>query len=75
MQVFLSRKKQNVGTNIDFKNSYHLNCILVCSDKHTIMINDAIKNNAKSNAHYETNKRLYVHYVDNGVVVNVTSHV
>ncbi|CAH1066734.1 Uncharacterised protein [Acinetobacter phage MD-2021a] len=47
MQVFLSRKKQNVGTNIDFKNSYHLNCILVCSDKHTIMINDAIKNNAK----------------------------
>ena len=75
MQVFISRKKQSVGTLIDFKNSFHLNAILVCSGEHTIMIKEAIANNTKANRHYETMKRLYVHYVENGKVVNVTSHV
>ena len=75
MQVFISRKKQSIGSLIDFKNAFHLNAILVCSDKHTIMINEAIANNTKANVHYETSKRLYVHYVENGKVINVTSHV
>jgi hypothetical protein len=75
MQVFISRKKQNVGALIDFKNAFHLNVILVCSEKHTTMINEAIANNAKSNKHYDTLKRLYVHYVENGKVINVTSHI
>ena len=75
MQVFISRKKQSTGSSIDFKNAFHLNAILVCSDKHTIMIDEAINNNTKANVHYETSKRLYVHYVENGKVVNVTSHV
>lgn len=74
MDVFLSRKKQKIGTKIDFAR-YDLECILICSDKHTMMIEQAIQNNAKSNKHYEQNKRLYVHYVDKGEVVNVTSHV
>ena len=75
MQVFISRKKQNIGSLIDFKNAFHLNAILVCSEKHTIMINEAVANNTKANVHYETSKRLYVHYVENGKVVIVTSHV
>ena len=80
MQVFISRKKQSVGSLIDFKNAFHLNAILVCSEKHTIMINQAITNNTKTNntktnTHYDTLKRLYVHYVENGKVINVTSHV
>ena len=75
MQVFISRKKQSVGTLIDFKNAFHLNAILVFSAEHTIMIKEAIANNTKANKHYETNKRLYVHYVENGKVINVTSHV
>lgn len=75
MQVFISRKKQQIGTVIDFKNMFHLDMILQCSDKHTIMINQAIANNTKANCHYGTNKRLYVHYVDNGCVIKVTSHV
>ena len=74
MQVFISRKKQKIGTNIDFKNAFHLGMILQCGDNHTIMINQAIANNTKANCHYETNKRLYVHYVDNGYVIKVTSH-
>ena len=74
MQVFISRKKQSIGSLIDFKNAY-LNAILVCSGEHTIMINEAVANNTKSNIHYETSKRLYVHYVENGKVINVTSHV
>lgn len=75
MQVFISRKKQNIGSLIDFKNAFHLNAILVCSGEHTIMINEAVANNTKANVHYETSKRLYVHYVENGKVINVTSHV
>ena len=75
MQVFISRKKQSIGSLIDFKNAFHLKAFLVCSGEHTIMINEAIANNTKSNVHYETFKRLYVHYVENGKVINVTSHV
>ena len=75
MQVFISRKKQSIGSVIDFKNAFHLKAFLVCSREHTIMINEAIANNTKANAHYETSKRLYVHYVENGKVINVTSHV
>ena len=75
MQVFISRKKQSVGSLIDFKNAFNLSTILVCSEKHTIMINEAIANNTKVNTHYDTLKRLYVHYVENGKVINVTSHV
>ena len=75
MQVFISRKKQSIGSLIDFKNAFHLNAILVCSEKHTIMINQAITNNTKANTHYNTLKMLYVHYVENGKVINVTSHV
>lgn len=75
MQVFISRKKQQIGTTIDFKNAFHLDMILQCSDKQTIMINQLIVNNTKANRHYETNKRLYIHYVDNGCVIKVTSHV
>ena len=75
MQVFISRKKQSVGSLIDFKNAFHLSAILICSEKHTIMINAAIANNTKANKHYDTLKRLYVHYVENGKVINVTSHV
>ena len=75
MQVFISRKKQSVGSLIDFKNAFHLSAILICSEKHTIMINEAIANNTKANKHYDMLKRLYVHYVENGKVINVTSHV
>ncbi len=75
MQVFISRKKQSIGSLIDFKNAFHLKAFLVCGDKHTTMINEAVANNTKANLHYETSKRLYVHYVENGKVINVTSHV
>lgn len=75
MQVFISRKKQSIGSVIDFKNAFHLKAFLVCSGEHRMMINEAISNNTKANVHYETSKRLYVHYVENGKVINVTSHV
>ena len=75
MQVFIIRKKQSVGSLIDFKNAFHLNAILVCSENQNCMINQAITNNTKANIHYDTLKRLYVHYVENGKVINVTSHV
>ena len=75
MQVFISRKKQSVGSLIDFKNAFNLNAILVCSEMHTIMINQAVANNTRTNVHYNTLKRLYVHYVENGKVAIVTSHV
>ena len=73
MNVFLSRKRQPFG-KVDFANAT-LQAILICSDKHTIMIDEAIKNNSKANAHYGTKKALYVHYVnDEGMLEKVESY-
>lgn len=73
MKVFLSRERQPFG-KVDFANS-SLKALLICSDKHAIMINDAIKNNSKANAHYGTKKALYVHYVnDEGMLEKVESY-
>ena len=75
MTVFLSRKRQVCGVTVDLGSS-HLGCILVCSNQHTQMINEAVKNNSKANQHYNTKKRLYVHFVDtNNVVTKVESYI